>query len=169
MIETARTSETSVNFYQTTRNYTHRPDDWGSKDLWNVGKLLPNYTTLQLRRQPSSQMNPVHILISYFFDVHYTVSLSTKRTSSFCLLLPALYIRVLVPTYVTFICDAASSRDLALDTVDINLVHVSSFWGAVATCLCGLSSWNTHYNPPPPICTLKHGELIYYPFKVEST
>jgi hypothetical protein len=33
---------------------THRPDDGGSKDLWNVGKLLPDYTVLQPIRQPSS-------------------------------------------------------------------------------------------------------------------
>jgi hypothetical protein len=32
----------------------HRPDDGGSKDLRNVGKLLPDYTVLQPRRQPSS-------------------------------------------------------------------------------------------------------------------
>jgi hypothetical protein len=25
---------------------THRPDDGGSKDLWNVGNLLPDYTAL---------------------------------------------------------------------------------------------------------------------------
>jgi hypothetical protein len=31
-----------------------RPDDGGSKDLWDVGKLLPDYTALQPRRQPSS-------------------------------------------------------------------------------------------------------------------
>jgi hypothetical protein len=30
-----------------------RPDDGGSKDLRNVGKLLPDYTALQPRRQPS--------------------------------------------------------------------------------------------------------------------
>jgi hypothetical protein len=34
--------------------FTHRPDDGGSKDLWNVGKLLPDYTALQPRKQPSS-------------------------------------------------------------------------------------------------------------------
>jgi hypothetical protein len=28
--------------------------DGGSKDLWNVGKLLPDYTVLQPRRQQSS-------------------------------------------------------------------------------------------------------------------
>jgi hypothetical protein len=30
------------------------PDDGGSKDLWNVGKLLTHYTALQPRRQPCS-------------------------------------------------------------------------------------------------------------------
>jgi hypothetical protein len=30
-----------------------RPDDGGSKDLRNVGKLLPVFTALQPRRQPS--------------------------------------------------------------------------------------------------------------------
>jgi hypothetical protein len=34
----------------------HRPDDGGSKDLWNVGKLLPDYTALQPRRQPSKKI-----------------------------------------------------------------------------------------------------------------
>jgi hypothetical protein len=28
-----------------------RPDDGGSKDLWNVDKLLPDYTALQPRRR----------------------------------------------------------------------------------------------------------------------
>jgi hypothetical protein len=32
--------------------FLHRPDDGGSKNLWNVGKLLPDYTALQPRRQP---------------------------------------------------------------------------------------------------------------------
>jgi hypothetical protein len=43
---------------------THRPGDGGSKDLWNVGKLLPDYTALQPRRQPSSYSPPwePHIL-----------------------------------------------------------------------------------------------------------
>jgi hypothetical protein len=31
----------------------NRPDDGGSKDLGNVGKLLPDYTVLQPRGQPS--------------------------------------------------------------------------------------------------------------------
>jgi hypothetical protein len=33
---------------------TYRPDDGGSKDLWNVGKLLLDHMALQPRRQPSS-------------------------------------------------------------------------------------------------------------------
>jgi hypothetical protein len=36
----------------------HRPDDGGSKHLWNVGKLLSDYTVLQPRRQPSSYSPP---------------------------------------------------------------------------------------------------------------
>jgi hypothetical protein len=32
----------------------HQGDDGGRKYLWNVGKLLPDYTALQPRRQPSS-------------------------------------------------------------------------------------------------------------------
>jgi hypothetical protein len=32
----------------------HRPDDGGSKDPRNVDKLVPHYTALQPRRQPSS-------------------------------------------------------------------------------------------------------------------
>jgi hypothetical protein len=35
------------------RAITHSPDDGGSKDLCNVGKLLLDYTALQPRRQPS--------------------------------------------------------------------------------------------------------------------
>jgi hypothetical protein len=37
---------------------THRPDDGGNKHLWNVGELLPDYTALQPRRQPSSYSPP---------------------------------------------------------------------------------------------------------------
>jgi hypothetical protein len=33
--------------------FTHRPDDGGSTDLWNVGKLIPVYTVLKPRRRPS--------------------------------------------------------------------------------------------------------------------
>jgi hypothetical protein len=37
----------------------NRPDDGGSKDLGNVGKLPPDYTVLQPRRQQSSSMSLV--------------------------------------------------------------------------------------------------------------
>jgi hypothetical protein len=40
------------------RAMSHRPDDGGGKDLWNVGKLLPDYTALQPRRQQSSYSPP---------------------------------------------------------------------------------------------------------------
>jgi hypothetical protein len=33
-----------------------RPEDGDNKDLWNVGKLLPGYTALQPRIQPSSHI-----------------------------------------------------------------------------------------------------------------
>jgi hypothetical protein len=36
---------------------THCPDDGGSKNLWNVGKLLPDYMVLQPRRQPYSLLH----------------------------------------------------------------------------------------------------------------
>jgi hypothetical protein len=42
-----------VEVYQRFRG-PDRPDDGGSKDHLNVGKLLPDYTALQPRRQPSS-------------------------------------------------------------------------------------------------------------------
>jgi hypothetical protein len=42
----------SLTIYRT--QLTHRPDDGGSTDPWNIGKLTPVYTALQPRRQPSS-------------------------------------------------------------------------------------------------------------------
>jgi hypothetical protein len=51
-----------VEFYQYFRGpcclHHQGPNDGGSKDLWNVGKLLPDYMTLQPRRQPSSYSPP---------------------------------------------------------------------------------------------------------------
>jgi hypothetical protein len=49
-------------------HHRDRPDDGGSKDLWNVGKLLPDYTALQPRRQPSSYSPPwePQILLKHF-------------------------------------------------------------------------------------------------------
>jgi hypothetical protein len=37
---------------------THRPDDGGSKHLWNVCKIVPYYTAQQPRRQLSSSSPP---------------------------------------------------------------------------------------------------------------
>jgi hypothetical protein len=61
------------NRYQLFKNacapYSDRPDDGGSKDLWNVGTTLPDYTVLQPRRQPSSYSPPwePQILLRVFF------------------------------------------------------------------------------------------------------
>jgi hypothetical protein len=45
---------------------THRPDDGGSKVLRNVGKLLPDYTALQLRRQPKLQLASEYHFVCLF-------------------------------------------------------------------------------------------------------
>jgi hypothetical protein len=45
-----------VEVYHRCRGTCDRPDDGGSKHLWNVGKLLPDYTVLQPRRQLSSYL-----------------------------------------------------------------------------------------------------------------
>jgi hypothetical protein len=56
---------------------THRPDDEGSKHLWNVSKLLPDYTAQHPRRQPaifilaavrtcSLYLDPLRILTTCF-------------------------------------------------------------------------------------------------------
>jgi hypothetical protein len=48
-----------------------RPDDGGSKHLWNVGKFLPDYMTQQPRRRPSLYSPPWEPEIT-----HSTCSLS---------------------------------------------------------------------------------------------
>jgi hypothetical protein len=60
----------------------HRPDDGGSKYLWNVGKLLPDYTVLQPRRQQSSYSPPwePQILLS-----HLHIWLVGNRLTSYIL------------------------------------------------------------------------------------
>jgi hypothetical protein len=50
--------------------------DGGSKDLWNVGKLLPDYTALQPRRQPSSYSPPCSL-----GDTLMMEAVSTSETS----------------------------------------------------------------------------------------
>jgi hypothetical protein len=52
-MEPTREKETSQ-----TRQNGDRPDDGGSIDLRNIGKLIPVYTALQLRREPTSQSLP---------------------------------------------------------------------------------------------------------------
>jgi hypothetical protein len=50
-----------------------RPGDGGSKDLGNVGKLLSDYTALQSRRQPSSNLlfsNKMSSEVSYKPSAH---------------------------------------------------------------------------------------------------
>jgi hypothetical protein len=56
---------------------THRPDDGGSKDLWNVGKFLPDYTALQPRRQPSSfspLCEPQTLLLFHSSNLYYQLA-----------------------------------------------------------------------------------------------
>jgi hypothetical protein len=48
-----KTTKIEVGFF-----WAMHPNDWGSNKLWNVGKLLPDYTALQLRREPSSNSPP---------------------------------------------------------------------------------------------------------------
>jgi hypothetical protein len=43
------------------RGFTRRPDDGGSTNLWNCGKLIPIYTALQPRGQPSSNRTDVSL------------------------------------------------------------------------------------------------------------
>jgi hypothetical protein len=51
----------------------HLPRDGGNKDLWDVGKLLPDYMALQPRRQPSSYSPPwePQILLSELSYYHW--------------------------------------------------------------------------------------------------
>jgi hypothetical protein len=42
-----------IPLFLTPTGFTHRPDDWGNKHLWNVGKLLPDYTARRPKRRSS--------------------------------------------------------------------------------------------------------------------
>jgi hypothetical protein len=59
-----------------------RPDDAGSTYLWNVGKLVPVYTALQPRRQPSlfytSRILPLNILYLSVLWWHFKITLATN-------------------------------------------------------------------------------------------
>jgi hypothetical protein len=50
--------------------FAHCPDDGGSTDFWNVGKLIPVYMSVQPRRQPSS--------ISNFIQHHQRILITTN-------------------------------------------------------------------------------------------
>jgi hypothetical protein len=54
----------------------NRPDDGGSKHLWNVGKFLSEYTAQQLRRQPSSTHNK---FMSLSLRVSFAISMDDLR------------------------------------------------------------------------------------------
>jgi hypothetical protein len=54
--------------------WIHRPDDGGSKHLWDVGQFLPDYTALHPRRQPSP-----HVLLHFTEDKRGCRFLSRKK------------------------------------------------------------------------------------------
>jgi hypothetical protein len=62
------------------------PDDGGSKDLWNVVKLLPDYTVLQPRRQPSSYSPPWEPQILQNTVLYLLICL-TNKMSAVCVVL----------------------------------------------------------------------------------
>jgi hypothetical protein len=43
----------------------HQGDDGGSKDIWNADKLLPDFTALQPKRQPSSNNNVTTLIFGF--------------------------------------------------------------------------------------------------------
>jgi hypothetical protein len=92
------------------------PDDGGSKDLWNVGKLLPlialmmaaastseneckllpDYTALQPRRQPSSYSPP--------WEPQILTMLSFKNFRSYLLVLILLFIFSVLWSSINHLC-----------------------------------------------------------------
>jgi hypothetical protein len=69
----------------------HRTDDGCSKDFWNVGKLLPDYTALQPRRLPSTGFcfhKSPPLTLSWAIWIQPTTSvLSTRPQMTACTLL----------------------------------------------------------------------------------
>jgi hypothetical protein len=51
---------------------THRPDDGGSKDPWNAGKLLPDYMALQLTTMRTSNPKTKVDVFGKFSNTFYT-------------------------------------------------------------------------------------------------
>jgi hypothetical protein len=64
---------------------THRPDDGGSKDLRNVGELIPVYTELKPRRQPSSCSLPWEPQIIRVAPTAVRHANNFRNTVTFCL------------------------------------------------------------------------------------
>jgi hypothetical protein len=75
-VQSGRSSPTFQRCLLTPSSGSHRPDVGGSKHLWNVGKLLPDYMAQQPRRQPSSYSPPWQPEISLM-----TEAASTSETS----------------------------------------------------------------------------------------
>jgi hypothetical protein len=61
-------------------------DDGGSKDLWNVGKLLPDYMALQPTRQPSSYSPPWEPKILLNFLHVFWLKFCMHFSSNLCVL-----------------------------------------------------------------------------------
>jgi hypothetical protein len=78
---------------------THRPDDGGSKDLWNVGKLLPYYTALQPRRQPSSFLHQNYLNMLHLSHFNSTlIMLASCKNSSLWIIRVLSNSRLRIPT-----------------------------------------------------------------------
>jgi hypothetical protein len=87
-------------------NEANRPDDGGSKD---VGKLLPDYTALQPRRQPSLYSPPWEPQVLDFvysrqsasnFTLHIYFSTSFKTKFIICIVTVADYIVILIRSVI---------------------------------------------------------------------
>jgi hypothetical protein len=80
-----------------------RPDDGGSKDLWNVGKLLPDYTALQPRRQQSSYSPPwepqILLWLTYWYTVFVSLIICVSLFVSFLLSSLCCYVFLLFSVY----------------------------------------------------------------------
>jgi hypothetical protein len=107
----------------------HRPDDGGSKGLWNVGKRLPDYTAQHPRRQPSSdspqwepQMSLIFVLL--FWNVRLAASVLSE---------------VRVPTWPTWsMCSkliVCSKRTTASDGAAQRAIKYNPITGPTSHCV----------------------------------
>jgi hypothetical protein len=60
------------------------PDDGGSNHLWNIGKLLPDYTAQQSRRQPSSRK--ITLGFEVLTAVSMKITLFIRGKDDFCVM-----------------------------------------------------------------------------------